>query len=190
MPTNPVTNKAERIRDLQDLLKQLPDTYFPITSTYNAINEYDFRQLPAELREPTKQNVKILNLGMMIVYLFALFESYLQWDEWKGLDDPKEEVYKEAYAEIFPIIDRLKAYRHIRHSFAHNPNGEKARQQATEFDLLMANDKPLKGVRVNDGNRIEPSFSSIEELIYCMRTVAALAHSYVMFPADHPSRAQ
>ena len=181
-------HKSSDISALRELLKKLPDSYFPITSTYNAINKYDFSHLPAEVRAATKQGVKVLNLGMMIVYLFALFESYLDWEDWKDLDDPKDEAYKEPYAEIFPIIDRLKAYRHIRHSFSHKPNGERANRQSEEFDAIMASERPLKGVSVNSENCIVPSFKSIEELIFVMRTVAAVAWSYAMWPSDHPSR--
>jgi len=57
--------------------------------------------------------------GLSIVYLFAIFESYFKREHWK-------KFIKEDEIKI------LKAYRHVRHSIAHQSGGLRVRPRKME----------------------------------------------------------
>lgn len=62
--------------------------------------------------------------GVLIVYLFALFETYFEKNEWNKYLKADE-------------LEKLLAFRHIRHSIAHGFNGSRADGHRTEFDKVM-----------------------------------------------------
>lgn len=87
--------------------------------------------------------------GAMIVYLFAM------WDEFFEKDD---------HVHYFQEDERQRyyAFKHVRHVFAHNINGERKSNRpsnarmdrAEEFDCTMASDSPIAGVQFNHDKMI------------------------------------
>lgn len=74
--------------------------------------------------------------GALIVLLFAIFEADGHWP-WSLQHD-----------RYFKARDRMRllAFRHIRHSIAHAPNGGRARTHRTEFEAVMNGDGKIRGV--------------------------------------------
>ncbi|MEO0699235.1 MAG: hypothetical protein AAFY81_05895, partial [Pseudomonadota bacterium] len=83
--------------------------------------------------------------GMIIVYLFAVWDQYFEHSDIEDYFRPDE-------------AKRFRAYKHIRHVFAHNLGGDrsgnrKAQQRmdhADKLDEVMASGSPLQGVVITN----------------------------------------
>jgi hypothetical protein len=87
----------------------------------------------AAAREKIQGEINEALQGLLIVYLFSMWEEYVPRElerEWLP-----EEVYQ-----------RLNAYRHIRHTVAHGFDGNRAKKCRVEFEMIMNSDYPFKGV--------------------------------------------
>lgn len=69
---------------------------------------------------------------MSVVYLFALFETYFPKSGWTVIQ-PHD-------------LERLHAFRHIRHSVANGFGGTKANTHASDFDNVMSSPSPIRCV--------------------------------------------
>lgn len=80
--------------------------------------------------------------GVLVVYLFALFETYFEKNDWNEYLKPDE-------------LEKLLAFRHIRHSIAHGFNGTRADGHRTEFDRVMSSPTTrITGVKKFDNDSI------------------------------------
>jgi len=82
-----------------------------------------------EATAETRQRVKALIEGSLLVYLFAMWESHMPDDvaDWLTRDEGEQ----------------LNAYRHVRHSVAHGYRGKRAKKCREEFESLM----PFDGIQ-------------------------------------------
>ena len=71
--------------------------------------------------------------GMLIIYWFTVWEQYFSRSDEDNFIDSEN-------------LERLKAYRHIRHSAAHGMDLRRARQCRNEFESIMASETPILGV--------------------------------------------
>ena len=93
-----------------------------------------------EVREEIQRRLDHAVGGMSVVYLFALFETYFPKSEWRIIE-PSD-------------LERLHAFRHIRHSAAHGFEGARATTHATDFDNVMSSNNPIRSVKNYDVNNI------------------------------------
>ena len=79
--------------------------------------------------------------GTFLVYFSSLFESL-----YSNIDRSIENRDRNTvYSFIDEVqISRLKAYLHLRHSFSHRSDGQRARMYYDEFNLNMQSDNPLQ----------------------------------------------
>jgi len=142
-----VTTTNQQFNDLLDLMKILTSSNQEAPGWI----ETGLRKIhvrfgsPGRPQNPTQQAAAdriqgdIDNLfaeGILFVYYFALFEHHLPLAEWDKLLNPD-------------VVQRLRAYRHIRHTFAHGLNGIRStnKKDRSAFDDVMASSDPLPGVR-------------------------------------------
>ena len=109
------------------LLQDILESRNAIKVINNAVVRYDYSDIELNKQglEKLRSNIDSLTPGLLIIYLFAIFESYIGWESWKNFRGED--------------AARLRAYRHIRHSYAHFPlaNG-RADKQKDDFDHVMA----------------------------------------------------
>ncbi|PSB25988.1 hypothetical protein [Stenomitos frigidus] len=82
----------------------------------------------SEYREEAQNQVNGLTQGVLLVYLFAIFDDYTtekMRGEWLTADEKK----------------LLKAYRHIRNGVAHKHGGKRAKTWRNEFESIMSSDQ-------------------------------------------------
>lgn len=73
--------------------------------------------------------------GIMLVYYFAMFEEYLPTSDWDSHLEPD-------------VAERLRAYRHVRHTVAHGTNRVRSTNKTDRaaFDKVMNSANPLSGI--------------------------------------------
>lgn len=82
------------------------------------------------IRKQKQNEVDIYTQGLLVVYLFAMWEAYVDRDvekEWLPADK----------------LTRLKAFRHIRHSVAHGFAVTRADLCRKEFEFIMESNQPF-----------------------------------------------
>ena len=114
-------------------------------------------------RERAREDLDHAVGGVLVVLLFSIFEADEHW--------PRI-AHKDGY---FSTRDkeRFLAFRHIRHSIAHAPDGGRAVTHAAEFDKVMNSSAKIGGV-VNwndDSIRLSPTIgyeclSLMNQIIY------------------------
>ena len=97
-------------------------------------------QSPTQLEaaERVRKDVALLGPGIMIVYFFAMFEEHLPYKLWS-----------DRLAITPDKVQRLQAYRHIRHTFAHSGSGvrgKRSKDDLNAFETVMKSTSPLPGV--------------------------------------------
>ena len=83
-----------------------------------------------DIRREIQDRLDASMQGLTMVYLFALWEEYVERDverEWL----PAEK------------LERLNAFRHVRHCAAHGFGGARADKCRTEFEAVMNSDQPF-----------------------------------------------
>lgn len=115
-----------------------------------------------EAAKRVQQDIALLGPGIMIVYYFAMFEEYLPPEHWaKKLDITPSKV------------ERLRAYRHIRHSFAHSGDGTRAKlnkKDLAAFEAVMATNQRLPGVEFTETHITALSLNG--DVLVAMKAVA------------------
>lgn len=152
-------------KDIFKIVPELADLWFPMASLYNAVSEYDFNRIPEEsYRTETKEHTETMMYGMIVIYQFALFESYINKSLW--------ELCKNE-----PLVKRLSAYWHIRNAFAHSVKGKRVyenKKAAQHFREIFSSCEPLAGVTVDKNDCVKLTLKSIEELNSLLRRVASI----------------
>ncbi len=99
-----------------------------------------------ETRKELQDGVDRAVQGLLVVYLFAMWEEFVSRDmeqEWLTPDE----------------LTKLGAFRHIRHSVAHGFEGKRAKQCRSEFEQQM-NTKPFPNLEWDD-ERVDLSKSQV-----------------------------
>lgn len=96
---------------------------------------YRVEHKDSEYREETQKRVDAAVQGLLLVYLFAIFDEFTtdsMRGEWITGDEKT----------------RLLAYRHVRNSAAHGPAGKRAQEGRgrSEFEDIMNSSEPLRGL--------------------------------------------
>ncbi len=112
----------------------------------------------ANVREENQARINNTIQGLLLVYLFALWEEYIDRDiERRWLSEQER--------------NRLNAFRHIRHSAAHGFDGTRANKCRIEFETIMNSSEPFPNVIWNS-NRINLANSQV--VIDCQRFMISL----------------
>jgi len=149
---------VQEARKLLDMLEQLNIAYR---------NEVPYLQSKGnEVPNPElKIRVKRSIRGLLVVYLFAMWDTY---------------VDRELEDKILNADERhrLRAYRHIRHSCVHGFNGKRARQCRNEFDKVMESDNAFRNVILDKvADKIEICDSQIDH--DCKNLISDLAYKVI-----------
>lgn len=125
-----------------------------LTATRHSVKHKD----PA-IRTKTQTGVDAATQGLILVYLFAMWEEYVHRDEEK---------------EWLPAdqLTRLNAFRHVRHSMAHGFNGSRADRCRSEFEEIMRSPQPFPNLPWTD-DKIDLSQSQVA--IDCQRFMSELS---------------
>lgn len=94
----------------------------------NCINHRD-----PKIREDLQAEVDNLKQGILLSHVFAI------WEE--GVNRRREEQLLSTSR-----LNRINAFRHIRHTFAHSAVGIRANRCRKEFEEVMSGEIPFKGV--------------------------------------------
>ncbi len=112
---------------------------------------YSDSQVTSEVRQSTRN----LSSALCVLYFVTTIEHYFPntycdstriqrnlWDE------------MQLYGWLWSSeLERLRAYRHVRHSFAHSPDGTHAKNNRTSFNTVMSSSHPLPLI-TSDGTKI------------------------------------
>ena len=140
--------------DLITLMGQLSDARQREISwieTAHARVEYADPNVTNEVRESTRH----LASALCVLYFVVMTESFfpVTYRDSIGL---QRNLWEECHAYGWlwlSELDRLRAYRHVRHSFAHYSDGTHARQHKSSFDRVSQSSNPLPAIG-SDGTRI------------------------------------
>lgn len=102
------------------------------------------RKYTASQQEAMKSELPTVVNASLVIVLFSGFEENLTG----GL----RAFYKKSLSKEDKL--RFKSLLHIRHSFAHNFSGKRARTGKKDFDKLMRSSFPLKGIEEFDNDYI------------------------------------
>jgi hypothetical protein len=116
-----------------------------------------------EIRKQIQKSVDAYIPGLLLVYLFALWEEYV--------DRQIERDWLPADKSL-----RLNAFRHIRHSFAHGFNGNRANKCRIEFESIMSSNQPFPNLPW-DNDKIDLTKSQVA--IDCQRFMEDLAKELI-----------
>lgn len=81
--------------------------------------------------------------GVALITSFAVLEEYLPAEKWEGMEFMDGER------------ERLRAYRHLRHCFAHGFDGARAKKNKKDteaFDKVMKSPTPITNIDFNSAN--------------------------------------
>lgn len=93
-------------------------------------SRHSVKHADPQTRQEIQTRVDAATQGLLLVYLFAMWEEYVKRDverEWLPADK----------------LERLNAFRHVRHSTAHGFDGTRAHKCRAEFDAIMNSAQPF-----------------------------------------------
>jgi len=141
-------------QDLCELMMQLSDKRQKeiswIETAYIRVT-YQDNSIIDEVKESTKQ----LSCALCVLYFVVVIESYFP-STYEDANGVRHNLWDEALAYGWihsNEINILRAYKHVRHSFAHDSDGKHANQNRGTFDSVMSGNHPLPCIQ-SDGNKI------------------------------------
>jgi hypothetical protein len=103
--------------------------------------KYQNPETTSDVRESTRK----LAAALCVLYYVVMIEAYFPntyKDSTGKLRNLWDEI--ESYGWLSSSeLKRLRAYRHVRHSFAHDPEGKRAKQNYSTFTEVMKSANPL-----------------------------------------------
>lgn len=152
---------------LQDILAKTSQGELSWLVTAYTQVQYDDPQMSSEIRK----KVQNLSCGLCVLYLVTLLEQYFP----NTYPDSKRN--KNLWAELHSCgllstsdLSQLRAYRHVRHSFAHNPNGTHADNSKKIFNDVMKGPCPLPGIK-SDGIKITVESAASLRMLDVVRSI-------------------
>jgi len=140
--------------DLSELMIQLGDKRQKeigwIETAYTRV-QYQDQTIIEEVRNSTKE----LAAALCVLYFVVMIESYFP-NTYVDSGGSQRNLWEEArdYGWLWEAeLDILRAYRHVRHSFAHNSDGTHANQNRSSFNRVIKSSHPLPLIS-SDGNRV------------------------------------
>lgn len=141
IPNEDIYNRVSPILERQIDLKQGAFGYI-YSGLRNVVNVKEPKR-----RMQIQSEVDTAKQGLLLVYLFALWEEYIERQD------------ERDWMQATDLI-RLNAFRHIRHSVAHGFNGGRAIRCRDEFETIMQGADPFKGI-VWDNDSIDIKESDV-----------------------------
>ncbi len=108
-----------------------------------------------EVTNSVRESTRKLSSALCVLYYVVMIESYFP-NAYRDSEGKQKNLWEEInlYGWLSDAeLDILRAYRHIRHTFAHDPRGKRANQNSSSFNRVMQSSHPL------------PSISYTEEII-------------------------
>ena len=115
------------------------------------------------VRNKIQGEVDCASQGLLLVYLFAMWEEYIEHQVEKDWLTTAE-------------LERLNAFRHIRHSMAHGFEGTRARQCRAEFESIMNSGQPFPNLPW-DNDKLDLTKSQVA--IDCQRWMEDLCRKLI-----------
>ena len=117
----------------------------------HSLVSYQDAQITAEVRESTRN----LSSALCVLHFVVAIEAYFpnSYVDSGGLQRNLCDECQQHGWLWSSELDLLRAYRHVRHSFAHNPDGTHANTNKAPFDRVMASSNPLPAIS-SDGSKI------------------------------------
>jgi hypothetical protein len=119
------------------LQSQLSDCVQKEFGWFLSESKHMIRHHDSDTRELIQNRLDSSVQGLLLVYLFAMWEEYV----------PRS-VEKEWL--LADKLERLNAFRHIRHSVAHGFGGKRADKLRVEFENVMASSNPFPNLKWGD----------------------------------------
>jgi len=140
--------------DLSELMTQLSDKRQKeigwIETAYIRVH-YQDHTIVEEVQKSTRE----LATALCVLYFVVMIESYFP-NTYADSSGRQRNLWEEArdYGWLWEAeLDILRAYRHVRHSYAHNSDGTHANQNRPAFDRVINGSHPLPLI-TSDGNRV------------------------------------
>ncbi|MBL4602973.1 MAG: hypothetical protein JKY84_09510 [Emcibacteraceae bacterium] len=129
--TTPHPNQQIFTDILPLMLKQITALQGPFGFIYTELSNVVKHSDPV-IRQQRQDEVNATKNGLLVVYLFAMWEEYIERDletDWLAADE----------------LERLNAFRHIRHSVAHGIDGQRASNMRfrNAFEVIMNGSQPF-----------------------------------------------
>lgn len=115
------------------------------------------------IRAKIQKEVDAASQGLLVVYLFSMWEEYVERQvekDWLTTDE----------------LERLNAFRHLRHSMTHGFEGARARQCRTEFEAVMNGQRPFPNLTWDNDNL---DLTNAQVAIDCQRLMDDLAKKLI-----------
>ena len=143
-------------KDLSELMVQLSDKrQREIGWIETAFKHVQYPGVDSETINEIRESTRNLASALCVLYFVVMIESYFPI-KYKDLNDKDRYLWEEAQAYGWlwsSELDILRAYRHVRHSFAHNSDGTRAKQNRTSFDRVLNSNHKLPAIST-DGDKI------------------------------------
>jgi hypothetical protein len=114
-----------------------------IESAYSCVKYSD-----PEVTNSVRARTQNLSSALCVLYFVVMVESYfpnVYTDSITKQRNLWEEINQYGWLSDLEL-ERLRAYRHIRHTFAHDPYGKRAKQNSSSFTRVMESANPLPSI--------------------------------------------
>jgi len=112
---------------------------------------YSDPEITASVQESTKR----LGAALCVLYFMVVVEAYFP-NTYKDQAGLQRNLWEEArsYGWLWASeLQVLRAYRHVRHSYAHDPSGAHANQNKSAFNSVNSSNHPLPCIS-SDGKHV------------------------------------
>ena len=123
--------ETQNVMDLSKVLHEIEQREF--NWIYNSTQNITNMPYEPKVQQDIQGRVKGLVQGVLVVYLFAIFDEYTT-----------NKILQDHLLE--EELTRLRAFRHIRHSVAHRL-GTRARDCRDEFENIMNSANSISGIK-------------------------------------------
>ena len=177
-------------KDLIELMTQLSDKRqreIGWIETAHARVQYNDPKITNEVRESTRE----LSSALCVLYFVVMIESYFP-NTYIDSNKVTRNLWEEAqvYGWLWSSeLDILRAYRHVRHSFAHNSDGTRAKQNRASFDRVLKSNHKLPAISTDEDRIVVNSGASIHmvnEIHAIIGNVISRLNSSPRFGAKQP----
>ena len=119
-----------------------------LEKSFNLV-KYSDPAITNEIRENTRHLAAALTVLYMVVVIESYFPPTYVWTDPENGKEKKCNLWEEVRDLGWMKADeltRLRAYRHIRHTYAHSHEGKRAEQCYKDFNTIMKSSNPLPGI--------------------------------------------
>lgn len=178
-------------KDLNSLMRQLIECRMREMGWIEMAHmhvKYDNPQDTKDVKESTRK----LAAALCVLYYVVMIEAYFPTTH-KDSTGKERNLWDEieSYGWLSSSeLERLRAYRHVRHSFAHSPEGKRAKQNSKQFTKVMESSNPLPCISYTADQIIVDTGAGIkmvDEIIPIIQNILNRMLSSPEFEAKHRS---